>query len=136
MNDGGTIIVLHKSPSAIRNDWKAFFARSQDSLLRISGDPLTKIVTGQVTSAAVAARAMEMSESNGANWVKNLARARAQLEKSRGGALAKKVAAVSDDGAGLDTAERLIKWLNEFNGEYDKIKRLEKRSARFAGGAR
>ena len=136
MNDGSNIIVLCKSPSAVRADWRTFFAKSQQSLHQISGDPLTKIVTGHVTSADVAARAMEMSESNGANWVKNLARARAQLEKSRGGALAKKVAAVSDDGAGLDTADRLIKWLNEFNGEYEKIKRLEKRSARFLGGVR
>ena len=130
----GELIVLYKSPAAVSADWRAFFATSKESLRRIGGDPLTKIVTGHVSSAAVAARAMEMSELNGAGWVKNLAKARAQLEKSRGAALAK-IVAVDDEGAALEKADRLVKWLADFNSEYEKIKRLEKRSARFAGFA-
>ena len=131
----GELIVLYKSPAAVSADWRAFFATSKESLRRIGGDPLTKIVTGHVSSAAVAARAMEMSELNGAGWVKNLAKARAQLEKSRGAALAK-IVAVDDAGAALEKADQIVSWLNEFNDGYDALKRLQKRSARFLGGAR
>jgi hypothetical protein len=114
----GELIVLHKSPEALRSDWTEFLASSGEALKAIDREEaLIKAALENDTEAL----AKVASDANDITFAKVKA---ADVKANHFGSVS------------LHTGRQLVKWLNAFNSGYDKLKRLEKRSARFHGGVR
>ena len=114
MNETGNIFVLHKSPDAVRSDFKDFLQKFNEDLRAIDREEALIKAALEPDSSALAKVATDANE---VTFAGRLAHVKENLFGS----------------PSMHTAERLVKWLNEFNGGYDRLRRLEKRSARFHG---
>lgn len=115
MNEGN-VIMFPKSPEALRSDWADFFAKSTEALHAIDHEEALIKAALESDSDALAKVA---SDANQITFAKVKA---ADVRANHFGSVT------------MHTGSQVLKWLNNFNSNYEKLKRLEKHSARFHGG--
>jgi hypothetical protein len=114
----GELIVLYKSEEALRSDWAEFSARSSEQLREIDREEALIKAALDPDSQALAKVASDANEIT-------LAKVKAaDVRNNHFGSVS------------LHTGRQLAKWLKAYNEEFGRLRRLEKRSARFRGAAR